>query len=329
MGTLSQILNDFDRSLINTEDQGAKITDIITKILAREKREKEDMQKKIDQEKVQVKKLEQRLQSVQNNTDGSGTTNLVLTDNNTEAKLWKEFELKRSSAMDIFTNSKDKTSTATVSLTEEQSGDLCRIANSANEFCHKKYEEQQKQLGKALKFSLGEKDQEEAVRSFQIELGSDVVPHLRKMFCKFSNDKMKESNLQIQNEESKIKIENYMKACADVCWHVQVNHYGAKLVWEVPKNAKKEEFSCSTNGCKKSESCKWRVYVPAVSWNGRVLSPGKYSCLSCNPASDARGEKHAKGKRDKNQPQTICETGVIIHVPGEEDKNNRGKMSRK
>jgi hypothetical protein len=133
----------------------------------------------------------------------------------------------------------------------------------------------------------------------------------------FSKNKSNETTWIYKNERSNVK--KYMEACVEVCWHLQVNHSGAELVWKGPEiNPKKEEFICKTNGCKKTSSCDIRVYVPSVSLNGQVLSPGKYSCHSCNPSGDASGERG----RGQVQPQSGDENQTLneakVHVPGED-----------
>ncbi|XP_061170110.1 uncharacterized protein LOC133179347 [Saccostrea echinata] len=155
------------------------------------------------------------------------------------------------------------------------------------------------------------KDQTEAAKVFQEELESDVTQYL---FQKFPLDLLKDREGKFVIKDNK-KIEQYLKACVDVCWYIQVHRKGAKFEWDIPKNATKESFICVTTNCKKSNSCEQRVCRPALYLNGQVLNPGKYSCVSCAPGSNDPCKKESTGEMKGGTQRPSSARSVLIHLP--------------
>ncbi|XP_062574925.1 uncharacterized protein LOC134236802 [Saccostrea cucullata] len=304
MGTLKQALDQFNQPNVHSEDKLTQITTLITQILDREN---EEVRQKIEQEDSHVKKVQERLKNLQNNTNNTGPGNVVPTDGSTGDKLWKEFDLRRGAVVGELQPKHENTKTPdTAIIPEEESNYLRHIADTAFNFCCKEYDKQQKELGKALSYCPEAnnlpKDQTEAARVFQEELDSDVTQYLVQKFPR-------KGKIVIQENE---RIEQYLKACVDVCWYVQIRHKGAEFIWDIQRKPT-DEFFRRIGYCKKSDSCKRRVSRPALYLDSRVLNKGIYSCVSCSSGSYDPGEKQTTAERRGSTPQASSDSGVIVH----------------
>ncbi|XP_062594045.1 uncharacterized protein LOC134255529 [Saccostrea cucullata] len=326
MGTLKQVLDQFNQPGIHSDEKLTQIRNLITQILDREKTE---VQRKIEQEDSHVKKVQERLKSLQNNTSNSGPGNSVPTDGSTADKLWREFDLRRTAAVGELQPKPEKTEPPdTAVIPEEESNYLRNIADSAFEFCCKEHDQQQKELVRALSYhpkanNISE-DQTEAARLFQEELESDVTQYLVQK-CTHDVLKDREGKIVLQNNE---RIQRYLKACVDVCWYVQVHHKGGKFVWDIPRKQPKETFKLITTNCKESDTCKLRVNRPALCLDNRVLNKGKYSCVSCTLGSYDPGEKQTTAERRGSTPQSAAGSGVNQEKSGENTKEANTESKR-
>uniref|UniRef100_K1QFN8 Uncharacterized protein n=1 Tax=Magallana gigas TaxID=29159 RepID=K1QFN8_MAGGI len=116
MVTLEQVLENFES---HDDSEMKRITDIITGLLANEKIK---VERKVAQEEEQVKKLKERLRSLQENPKDDGT-NLNLSD--TE-QIWKHFDLQRTGVIDEIGGNRNE---QTVCLTDKENTSLGNIAN--------------------------------------------------------------------------------------------------------------------------------------------------------------------------------------------------------
>lgn len=315
MVTLQQALKNIDS---NNDDEMKKITAIITDLLTNEKT---NVEKKLAQEREQVEKLKERLSSLQDNPKDDGTVNLNPSD--TE-QLWNNFYLQRTGVLEEICGNRSEKKTV-VSLTEEENTGLRNIANAALSLCIEECKNQKENLlaaltGKPVKvLSSNELDDlRKEIKTFQLEMESDIVPFLLENFCKkLSSEELKTKVLPVvitkaksnwilnigQSKDKQLKgsnCEKYLKACIKICWKLANHRIPPKFVWEVRGN--EESFKCLTTACKKKKSCIRRVFMPAVFREDDIISKGKYTCMLCTPGNICNSsEQNESTQSEKEQ----------------------------